>query len=634
MSIKETRVFESEVKELLHLMIHSLYSNKEIFLRELISNASDASDKLRFKALSNPKLYEGNSNLFVNISFDKKDSSITVEDNGIGMTYKEVINNLGTIAKSGTKSFLKSINKDVKKDQSLIGQFGVGFYSSFIISKKVVVYTRYAGYPINKGVLWESTGEGSYNISYIDKDKRGTKIILYLRDNENEFLDDWRLKNIINKYSNHISLPVRLKKSFEKNKENNNLKKTDEWETINQAKALWIRNKSEISEIEYQEFYKYLSQDVNDALIWSHNNVEGSQEYTSLLYIPKKSSWNAWDRNNKHGLKLYVQRVFIMDNAKQLLPNYLRFVKGLVDSKDLPLNISREILQDNTIIKKIKLSLTNRILSMINNFSEKNEKEYNNFWNEFGLILKEGPAEDSINNKKILELLRFSTTYNKKEEEKISLKTYTNRMIEKQKKIYYISSDSYSSAKNSPHLELLKKNNIEVLLLFDRVDEWMMSYITEYNNIPFASISKIDSSLEELLNIKNIDNKKEDNTKNTELFVKKIKNYLNDRIKEVKISYRLVETPAVLTTDSNDMSTQMAKLFEVSGQKAPEIKYVFEININHKLIKNLYNINNVDLFNEWVELLFEQALLSEKGSLEDPNKFIKRINKLILLKNN
>ncbi|QJC30073.1 molecular chaperone HtpG [Enterobacteriaceae endosymbiont of Plateumaris sericea] len=623
MKVQETRNFESEVKQLLHLMINSLYSNKEIFLRELISNASDAADKLRFKALSNIKLYENDNQLKVQISIDKKEKLIIINDNGIGMTRDEVIENLGTIAKSGTKSFIESLNISSKKLENnkqttqFIGQFGVGFYSSFIVANKVSVKTRAAGIPHDKGVFWESTGENNYTITNIYKKFRGTEITLHIRDNNNEFLDVWRIKNIISKYSEHISLPIEIQTYNEKTKQY-------VWEQINKAQAIWLRNKSEISDSEYKEFYKQLTHDTTDPITWSHNHVEGKQEYTSLLYIPSNVPWDVRNRDYKSGIKLYVQRVFIMDDAEQLLPKYLRFIKGLVDSNDLPLNISREILQDNNIIHNMKNMLTRKVLNMLINLSKK-EDVYNDLWKKFGLILKEGPAEDLNNKDKIIELLRFASTYNNNSIQNISLETYINRMIKGQNKIYFLTADNYLSAKSSPHLEFFINKKIEVLLLTDHIDEWMMSYITDFKGKPLQLISKKDDSLNDFLQKEdNIDNNK--NIKELDYFIKKIENLLGNKVKKIYYTNRLVNIPAIVTTDTNEMSTQMAKLFAAAGQQTPEIKYNFELNPTHVLIKKAMKIKDEKYFSEFINLLLEEAILAEKGTLDNPNIFINRIN--------
>ncbi|WAI18377.1 MAG: molecular chaperone HtpG [Buchnera aphidicola (Acyrthosiphon caraganae)] len=619
---KEVYNFQSEVKQLLHLMIHSLYSNKEIFLRELISNASDAIDKLRFESISSPELYENDSNIKIQISVNKAQRTLTISDNGIGMTKQDAIENLGTIAKSGTKSFLKSLEKkENNKKNELIGEFGVGFYSSFIVSEKVSVRTRFAGLQSDKGILWESSGEGEYNVTNIIKKTKGTEITLFLKKEEEEFLEIWRIKSIISKYSDHITVPIHIQNYDEKNK-------TYFWEQINKAKALWTLNKSSITDDDYKEFYKHLTNDQNNPLTWSHNHVEGNQEYISLLYIPEKAAWDIWNRDNKHGLKLYVKRVYIMDDSQSFLPNYLRFIRGLVDSSDLPLNISREILQDNSITEKLRKALIKRSLNMLDKLARDNNEKYQIFWNQFGLVLKEGPAEDHENLEKIANLLRFASIKNNNSEQKISLKEYISNMNEKQEKIYYITADSYSAAKNSPHLELFKKNNIDVLLLSDRIDEWMMNYLSEFEGKKFQSISKEDLSLSKLTKEKKIKN----NEVSTEMieFLKKVKKILGNKVKDVRLTYRLTETPCVLLSDSTEMTTQMAKLFSAAGQSVPELKYIFEINPEHLLIKKICLIDNEDDLNQWIKLLLDQALLAEKGNLENPHKFISRINKLLL----
>ncbi len=620
---QETRGFQSEVKQLLHLMIHSLYSNKEIFLRELISNASDAADKLRFRALSQPDLYEGDGELRVRVSFDKEKRTLTLADNGIGMTRDEVIDHLGTIAKSGTKAFLESMGSDQAKDSQLIGQFGVGFYSAFIVADKVTVRTRAAGASADEGVFWESEGAGEYTVADITKADRGTEITLHLREGEDEFLDDWRVRSIIGKYSDHIALPVEIETREEKDGET-----ILGWEKINKAQALWTRNKSEVKDEEYNEFYKHIAHDFTDPLAWSHNRVEGKQEYTSLLYIPSQAPWDMWNRDHKHGLKLYVQRVFIMDDAEQFMPNYLRFVRGLIDSNDLPLNVSREILQDSRVTQNLRSALTKRVLQMLDKLAKDDSEKYQTFWKNFGLVLKEGPAEDSANQEAIAKLLRFATTHTDSSAQTVSLEEYVSRMKEGQEKIYYITADSYAAAKSSPHLELLRKKGIEVLLLSDRIDEWMMSYLTEFDGKAFQSVSKTDESLEKLADEETAEAKEAE--KALEPFVDRVKTLLGDRVKEVRLTHRLTDTPAIVTTDSNDMSTQMAKLFAAAGQAVPEVKYIFELNPEHGLVKRAADTQDEAQFGEWVELLLDQALLAERGTLEDPNQFIRRMNQLLV----
>ncbi|QIP93089.1 Chaperone protein HtpG [Serratia fonticola] len=621
MSMKgqETRGFQSEVKQLLHLMIHSLYSNKEIFLRELISNASDAADKLRFRALSKPELYEGDGELRVRLSFDKEKRTLTIADNGIGMSREEVIENLGTIAKSGTKAFLESIGSDQAKDSQLIGQFGVGFYSAFIVADKVTVRTRAAGAAEDQGVYWESAGEGDYTIADISKADRGSEITLHLREGEDEYLDGWRLRSVIGKYSDHIALPVEIET---KNEEDG----TVTWEKINKAQALWTRSKADVTEEEYKEFYKHIAHDFTDPLSWSHNRVEGKQEYTSLLYIPAQAPWDMWNRDHKHGLKLYVQRVFIMDEAEQFMPNYLRFVRGLIDSNDLPLNVSREILQDSRVTQNLRGALTKRVLQMLDKLAKDDAEAYQKFWQQFGMVLKEGPAEDGGNKEAIAKLLRFASTHNDSSAQTVSLEEYVGRMTEGQDKIYYITADSYAAAKSSPHLELFRKKGIEVLLLSDRIDEWMMSYLTEFDGKVFQSVSKADEALDKLAD--ETEEQKEAE-KQLEPFIERVKTLLGERVKDVRLTHRLTDTPAIVTTDADEMSTQMAKLFAAAGQAAPEVKYIFELNPEHALVKRASDVGDNEQFAEWIDLLLDQALLAERGTLEDPNQFIRRMNKLL-----
>ena len=623
---QETRGFQSEVKQLLQLMIHSLYSNKEIFLRELISNASDAADKLRFKALSAPELYEGDGDLKVRISTDKEKGTLTISDNGIGMNRKQVIDHLGTIAKSGTKEFLSSLGSDQAKDNKLIGQFGVGFYSAFIVADKVTVKSRAAGESADQGVLWESAGEGEYSVADIEKKTRGTEITLHLREDEKEFLDDWRLRQIIGKYSDHIDLPVELLvQEFDDEGKETGVK----WEKINKAQALWTRNKADISDEEYKEFYKHISHDFNDPLLWAHNRVEGKQEYTSLLYLPEKAPWDLFNREHKHGLKLYVQRVFIMDDAEQFMPNYLRFIKGLIDSNDLPLNVSREILQDNKVTAALRKALTKRALGMLEKLAKDEDKQkYQNFWKEFGLVLKEGLAEDNANQQEIAKLLRFASTHNDGSEQTVALEDYVARMKEGQKAIYYITADSYIAAKNSPHLEVFNKKGIEVLLLSDRIDEWVLGYFTEFDGKPLQAVTKSNLDLGDLADKEQEETQKE-HDKEFGSFIERVKSYLGDRVKDVRLTHRLSDTPAIVSTDNDQMTTQMAKLFAAAGQPVPEVKYTFELNPEHVLVKKTADVGDESEFGEWIELLLDQAMLSERGSLENPTAFIKRVNKLL-----
>ncbi|MCT8682062.1 molecular chaperone HtpG [Glaesserella parasuis] len=622
---QETRGFQSEVKQLLQLMIHSLYSNKEIFLRELISNASDAADKLRFKALSQPELYEGDGELRVRISIDEALGTITISDNGIGMRREQVIDHLGTIAKSGTKEFLNALGSDQAKDSQLIGQFGVGFYSSFIVADKVTVRTRAAGSDASQGVLWESAGEGDYTVADIEKAGRGTDVILHLRDDEKEFLSEWRLRDIIGKYSDHIGLAVEIQT---KEYDDEGKETSTKWEKINKAQALWTRSKNEISDEEYKEFYKHISHDFADPLIWSHNKVEGKQEYTSLLYVPSKAPWDLFQREQKHGLKLYVQRVFIMDDAEVFMPNYLRFMRGLLDTNDLPLNVSREILQENKVTQSLRTALTKRSLQMLEKLAKDNIEQYQQFWNTFGLVLKEGVGDDFANKNQVAALVRFASTHTDSSEQAVSLSDYIARMKEGQKAIYFLTADSYQAAKNSPHLELFNKKGIEVLLLSDRIDEWFISHLTEFDGKPLQSITKSDLDLGDL-----VDKEEEETQKAQEAefasFLERAKGYLGERVKKVVLTHRLTDTAAVVSTDSDEMTTQMAKLFAAMGQQAPEVKYTFELNPEHSMVKRMADIADEAEFNDWIELLFEQALLAERGTLENPTAFIKRMNKLL-----
>lgn len=621
---QEARGFQSEVKQLLQLMIHSLYSNKEIFLRELISNASDAADKLRFKALSNSALYEGDGDLRVRVSFDADKGTITISDNGIGMTREQVIDHLGTIAKSGTKEFLTALGQDQAKNSQLIGQFGVGFYSAFIVADKVTVKTRAAGEEADKAVLWESAGEGEYSVADIEKKSRGTDVILHLREDEKEFLNEWRLREIIGKYSDHIGLPVEM---LTKEYDDEGKECGEKWEKINKSDALWTRSKNDVSDEEYKEFYKHLSHDFADPVTWAHNKVEGNQAYTSLLYVPAKAPWDLFNREHKHGLKLYVQRVFIMDDAEQFMPNYLRFMRGLIDSNDLPLNVSREILQDNKITAALRKALTKRSLQMLEKLAKDDAQKYLQFWKEFGLVLKEGPAEDFANKETVAKLLRFASTHNDSSEQTASLEDYISRMKAGQKAIYYITADSYVAAKNSPHLELFNKKGIEVLLLSDCIDEWMLSYLTEFDGKPLQSITKADLDLGDLADKESETQKQQDEAFGS--FIERVKNLLGERVKMVRLTHNLTDTPAVVSTDNDQMTTQMAKLFAAAGQPVPEVKYTFELNPEHYLVKKVADIADETEFADWVELLLEQAMLAERGSLENPAVFIKRINKLL-----
>ena len=613
-------------------MINSLYSNKEIFLRELVSNAADAADKLRFKALSNDSLYEGDGDLHVKLSIDKDAGTITIADNGIGMNKADVIAHLGTIAKSGTKEFFGKLSGDDAKDSQLIGQFGVGFYSAFIVADKVTVHTRVAGDDKSHGVQWESAGEGEFTIADVEKVGRGTQVTLHLKEDEKEFLDDWRLRSIVSKYSDHISIPVKMFKEEEPERDGPDETKIPAvpafWEAVNKATALWTRDKSDVSEDEYKEFYKHISHDFSDPMTWSHNKVEGKTEYTSLLYIPSKAPFDMWNRDHKHGLKLYVQRVFIMDDAEQMLPTYLRFVKGLLDSNDLPLNVSREILQDNKVTQAMRQGCTKRVLQMLEKIAKNDAEKYLAFWAEFGNALKEGPAEDFANKEKISGLMRFSSTHTDSEAQTVSLADYISRMQEKQDKIYYITADNYKAAKSSPHLEIFRKKGIEVLLMADRVDEWLMSHLTEFDEKSFQSITHGALDLGDL---EDEDSKKalEEAEKQVEGLTERVKTALGDKVKDVKFTHRLTDSPACIVADEQGMTTQMIKLMQSAGQPVPEAQYSFELNPEHQLVKLLADVQDEELFAQWTGVLFDQAALSEQGSLKDPASFVQNLNKLL-----
>ena len=628
---KETLGFQTEVKQLLNLMIHSLYSNKEIFLRELVSNASDAADKLRFLALSNGDLYENDAELKVRISADKEANTVTITDNGIGMSREDVINSLGTIAKSGTAEFFQNLTGDQSKDSQLIGQFGVGFYSAFIVADKVTVRTRKAGE--SQGIEWQSAGEGEYTLQEIDKPSRGTEIILHLREDETEFADEFRLRSIVTKYSDHISIPVEMYKAEVPESEGPDGEKIPaqpgEWEGINRATALWTRDKSEVTDEEYKEFYKHIGHDWEEPLSWAHNKVEGKTEYTSLLYIPKKAPFDLWNRERQSGLKLYVQRVFIMDDAEQFMPSYLRFVKGLLDSNDLPLNVSREILQDNKVTQAIRKGCTSRVLKMLERMAKNREEDYQSFWNEFGQVLKEGPAEDMANKEAIAKLLRFASTHTDESTQNVSLEQYIERMKPEQDKIYYVVADSFAAAKNSPHLEIFRKKGIEVLLLSDRVDEWMMSHLTEFADKQFQSITRGDLDLGDL-DDEETKKAQEESEKEVAGLIERIKTALGDDVKEVRFTHRLTDSPACVVSDDNDMSSQMQKLMESVGQAVPEAKPVFELNPEHQIVKHLNDEQDEDKFAQWSHVLLDQALLAERGTLKDPTGFVTRLNKLML----
>jgi len=620
---KETLSFQTEVKQLLNLMIHSLYSNKEIFLRELISNASDACDKLRFEALSDNALYENKEDLGITVEFDKEAGTVTIIDNGVGMTREEVIANIGTIANSGTKKFLDNLTGEQAKDAQMIGQFGVGFYASFIVADNVTVETRRAGLTSEHGVRWHSSGEGEFDLENIVKEDRGTKVILHLKKDEEEFADDWRLRSIINKYSDHISLPISMHKSDDKGE------LTDELEAVNKASALWTRSKSEIKDEEYNEFYKHVAHDFDEPLSWLHNRVEGTQEYTTLFYLPKRAPFDMFERDQKKGIKLYVKRVFIMDDADQLMPNYLRFIKGVVDSDDLPLNISREILQKNKHIDTIRGASIKRILGHLEKMAKNKAEDYALFWKEFGRVLKEGPAEDSANKEKIAKLFRYASTNNDSDIENVSLDDYISRMKEGQDKLYYITGDTYAAVKNSPHLELFKKKDIEVILMHDRVDEWMMSYLQEYDGKSFVNIAKGELDLGDLED-KEDKKKAEKAAKDYESLLKQMTESLGDKVKEVRVSTRLTSSPSCLVVEQQDMAVSMQKILKQAGHEIPNVEPILEINVEHPLVKRLSEEQNDAKFSDWSHLLFDQAMLSEGGQLEDPVLFVTRINELLL----
>ncbi len=624
---KETLGFQTEVKQLLHLMIHSLYSNKEIFLRELISNASDAADKLRFEALAKPELLEGDADLKIRLSFDKDAGTVTLEDNGIGMSREDVIAHLGTIAKSGTADFMKNLTGDQKKDSHLIGQFGVGFYSAFIVADKVDVYSRRAGQPAAEGVHWSSRGEGEFEVATLDKPQRGTRIVLHLKKDEQEFADGWRLRNVVKKYSDHIALPIQLPK--EQAAAEGEEQPVEEWETVNRASALWTRSRTEVKDEEYQEFYKHIGHDFENPLAWSHNKVEGKLEYNSLLYVPARAPFDLYQREAPRGLKLYVQRVFIMDQAESFLPLYLRFIKGVVDSNDLSLNVSREILQKDPIIDSMKTALTKRVLDMLEKLAKNEPEQYKGFWKNFGQVLKEGPAEDFANKEKIAGLLRFASTHDGSGEQSVALADYLARAKEGQDKIYYLTGESYAQVKNSPHLEVFRKKGIEVLLLTDRIDEWLMSYLNEFDGKAFVDVARGDLDLGKL---DSEEDKKaqEEVAKEKEGLVERLKGALGDSVAEVRVSHRLTDSPAILAIGEQDLGLQMRQILEASGQKVPESKPIFEFNPGHPLIEKLDNEQSEDRFAELSHILFDQAALAAGDSLKDPAAYVRRLNKLLV----
>ena len=624
---KETLGFQAEVKQLLQLMIHSLYSNKDIFLRELISNASDAADKLRFEGLSDSALYENDPDLKIRIAFDREARTLTISDNGIGMSRQEVIEHIGTIAKSGTREFFSQLSGDQKKDAALIGQFGVGFYSAFIVADRVTLTTRRAGLTSEHGVRWESEGAGDYTLETVDKPQRGTEIVLHLRENEDEFLSDYKIKSVIRTYSDHITLPIVMKKTEWKDGVET---PTDEDETVNRASALWARAKKDVTEEEYQEFYKHVAHDFEPPLAWSHNRVEGKQEYISLLYVPSHAPFDLYDRDRRHGIKLYVRRVFIMDDAEQLMPAYLRFVRGVIDSADLPLNVSREILQSSRDIDAIKAGSVKKVLGLLEDLAENQPEKYVEFWNAFGRVLKEGPGEDYANKEKIAALLRFASTHTDSDAQVVSLKDYIGRMKEGQTAIYFITADSFAAAKHSPHLEIFRKKGIEVLLLSDRVDEWLTGNLHEFDGKPLKSVAKggLDLGALEDEAEKTAQKEAEDSMRP---LVERIKSTLGERVKDVRVTHRLTDSPACLVTGEGDMSANLERLLKAAGQAAPTVKPTLEINPSHALVTRLNSESDDARFADWANLLFEQALLAEGGQLDDPASFVRRLNGLLAM---
>ena len=626
---QETMSFQAEVKQLLNLMIHSLYSNKEIFLRELISNASDAADKLRFEAIENSALYENDPNLRIRISYDKAARTVSIDDNGIGMSRDETVAHLGTIARSGTKEFFGKLSGDQQKDAALIGQFGVGFYSGFIVADRITVETRRAGLPASEGVRWESTGEGDFSVETIERAARGTTITLHLRADEDELLSTYKLKSIIQKYSDHVALPILMKKE-EWDAEKSEMVTKDEDETVNQASALWTRSKNDITDEQYTQFYHHLAHDHQDPLTWTHNRVEGRSEYTQLLYVPSHAPFDMWNRDHRGGLKLYVKRVFIMDDAEQLLPAYLRFVKGVVDSTDLPLNVSREILQESRDVKAIREGVTKRALSMLeelaNSDNDADKAKYATFWTEFGQVLKEGVGEDFANRERIAKLIRFASTQSDSSEQTVSLADYVARMKPEQTKIYYVTADTWQAATHSPHLEVFRKKGVEVLLLTDRVDEWMLSFLNEFDGKPLQSVARGDLDLGAL----NDEEKEAQEKVSEELkpLVERMKEALKDKAKDVRLTFRLTDSPSCLVADEGDMSGYLQRMLKAAGQQAPASHPILEVNPEHALVKGLHT--DSANFDDWCHLLFDQALLAEGGALEDPASFVKRTNTLLL----
>ena len=627
----ETLGFQAEVKQLLNLMIHSLYSNKEIFLRELISNASDAADKLRFEALTDKALFENDAELKIRVSFDPKARTITVADNGIGMSREEVIANIGTIAKSGTREFLSKLTGDQAKDANLIGQFGVGFYSSFVVADKVTVVTRRAGQPVANGVRWESDGGGEFTLEAVSKESRGTEVTLHLREGEedlNDFTNGMRLRSIIRKYSDHITLPIVMQVE-EWDKDNNVYKTTGKDETVNQASALWARAKNDITEEQYHEFYKHVSHDFEAPLTYSHNKVEGRKEFTQLLYIPARAPFDLWDREHRRGIKLYVRRVFIMDDAEQLLPVYLRFVRGVIDSADLPLNVSREILQESKDIEAMRGANVKRVLSMIEDLAENNKEKFTTFWKEFGRVIKEGVVEDYANRERIAKTLRFASTHNDTEAQDVSLADYIARMKPEQEKIYFVTAESFAAAKNSPHLEVFRKKGVEVLLMYDRVDEWVMQHLTEFEKKPLQSVAKGRLELGKLEDEaeKKAQEKEESASKP---LLERIKKSLGESVKDVRVTLRLTDSPACLVADEHDIGANFARMLKAAGQSVPTSKPILEINTQHPLVQRLNDEVDEDRFTDLAKVLFDQSMLAEGGQLEDPAGFVKRLNQLML----
>lgn len=621
---KENLQFQTEVNQLLHLMIHSLYSNKEIFLRELISNAADACDKLRFEAIGNDSLYENDSELRVEVEFDSAAHTVTLRDNGIGMDRDEVVSNIGTIARSGTKDFLQKLTGDQKKDAHLIGQFGVGFYSAFIVADKVTLTTRRAGVPKDQAVQWESDAQSGYSLATVTKENRGTEIVLHLKEEEQGLANDWRLRSIIRKYSDHIPLPVKMLKTAEEEGQ-----ASTEWEVINKANALWRRSKNEIKDEEYQEFYKHISHDWEDALTWSHNRVEGNLEYTSLLYLPSRAPFDLYEQKQQQGIKLYVQRVFIMDDAEHLMPRYLRFVRGVIDSSDLPLNVSREILQSNKIIDSMKSGSVKKVLGLLETMAKDESENYQKFWKEFGRVLKEGPGEDFSNREQVAKLLRFASTQTDSTDQVVSLEDYIGRMKEGQDKIYYITADSHLAAKNSPHLEVFRKKGIEVLLLSDRVDEWLTNSLHEFEGKQLQSVAKgaLDLSKLDSEEDKEEQKKAEEQSKN---LITHIKEALNEKVEDVRVSHRLTSSPSCIVLNDHDMALYMQHLLKQAGHEMPSTKPVLEVNPSHPLLARMEAETDDERFSEWASVLLDQAILAEGGQLEDPAGFVHRLNKLML----